>query len=118
AGRTLAGVEQPIPTLRKDFVVDPRQVFEARAAGAGGLLLIAELLVGPARSAPAEELLDAAAEAGLWVLIEAFHATTVRAAVALARAATGRGVFALVGVNVRNLRTLALDPERRAAGIA
>ena len=46
-----------MPTMRKDFLVDPYQVLEARAAGAGGVLLILRML----SRAQIAELLDAAA---------------------------------------------------------
>lgn len=107
ASRALRDSPRPVPTLGKDFLVDPYQVFEARAAGAGGVLLIAG-------TAEAEALLDAAAEAGLWLLIEAFEDALVPRAVELAEEAAARGVEALVGVNVRDLRTLAVDPRRLA----
>lgn len=110
ATRALERLERPIPTMRKDFVVEPYQLFEARAAGAGGVLLIADLLDTPAGGA----LLDAAAEAGLWVLVEAFADARVEHAARLARLAADRGVRALVGVNVRDLRTLDVDPGRLA----
>lgn len=108
ASLALARTERPVPTMRKDFVVDPYQLFEARAAGAGGVLLIADLL----DRLDGEALLDAAAEAGLWVLVEVFADERVDDAARLARLATDRGVRALVGVNVRDLRTLAVDPGR------
>lgn len=110
ASRALERADRRIPTMRKDFIVDPYQLFEARAAGAGGALLIADLL----EALDAEALLDAAAEAGVWVLVEAFADARVDLAVRLARRATARGVRALVGVNVRDLRTLAVDDGRRA----
>lgn len=100
--------DRPIPTMRKDFVVDPYQVFEARAAGAGGLLLIAELLDGPVVS----PVLDAVAECGLWVVVEVFSDDRVSLARGIAAAAARRGVDARIGVNVRDLRTLAVDGSR------
>jgi indole-3-glycerol phosphate synthase len=126
ASRALARSERPVPTMRKDFLVDPYQVFEARAAGAGGVLLIADLLAPPGGGAPtratavetpavdAGALLDAAAEAGVWLLVEAFADERVDHAVRLARQAADRGVPALVGVNARDLRTLAVDRGRLA----
>ena len=56
------------PVMRKDFLVDPVQVLEARRAGASGVLLIAAMLDdGQLRS-----MLDCAAEHGLFVLLESF----------------------------------------------
>ena len=57
-----------VPAMRKDFLVDPYQVLEARAAGAGGVLVILRMLP----RARIVELLDAAAEHGMFVLLEAF----------------------------------------------
>lgn len=110
AARALERLERPIPTMRKDFLVEPYQVVEARAAGAGGVLLIADLL----EALDGGALLDAAAEADLWVLIEAFADERVEHAARLARLAGDRGVRALVGVNVRDLRTLDVDSGRLA----
>src|SRR6267154_2595268 len=56
------------PAMRKDFLVDPYQILEARAAGAGGVLVILRML--PHRRIG--ELLNVAAEHGLFVLLEAF----------------------------------------------
>jgi indole-3-glycerol phosphate synthase len=57
-----------VPAMRKDFLVDPYQLHEARAAGAGGALLIIRML---SRETLAE-MLDCARELGLFVLLEAF----------------------------------------------
>ena len=86
-----------LPVLRKDFVVDPLQVAEARAAGADAVLLIVAVL-GPAG---VEECLEAAARCGIAALVEAHEAEEV----AIAVAADAR----LVGINNRDLRTLATD---------
>jgi indole-3-glycerol phosphate synthase len=100
---------QGVPAMRKDFLVDPWQVLEARAAGAGGVLLIVAMLSDAALA----ELLAAAREQGLFVLLEAFdEADLERAANFLAPDAPVAPV--LVGVNTRDLRTLAVDPERLA----
>lgn len=98
-----------VPAMRKDFLVDSWQVLEARAAGAGGVLLIIAMLPGDTLG----ELVAAAREQGLFVLLEAFDEAD------LARAADHRcadpgGAPVLVGVNTRDLRTLAVDPGRLA----
>jgi indole-3-glycerol phosphate synthase len=86
-----------LPVLRKDFVVDPVQVAEARAAGADAVLLIVAVL-GPAG---VDECLEAAARCGVAALVEAHEAEEV----AIAVAAGAR----LVGINNRDLRTLRTD---------
>lgn len=117
--RTLADGSRPIPAMRKDFVVDPYQVLEARAAGAGGVLLIADLLEDAAesrasRAVDVSAILDAVAEAELWVLVEAFSETRLGMAVELVERAAALGLTTLLGVNVRDLRTLDLDDGRLA----
>ncbi|MFB6891657.1 indole-3-glycerol phosphate synthase TrpC, partial [Kitasatospora sp. NPDC056327] len=88
-----------VPLLRKDFVVDDYQVWEARAHGADLVLLIVAAL-DDARLAA---LLAAADEAGLTALVEVHdEAEAERAVTAGAR---------VVGVNARDLRTLRIDPE-------
>lgn len=105
----LALAESGVPAMRKDFLVDTWQVLEARAAGAGGILLIAAML----DDAQLEEMLAAARDAGLFVLLEAFdEADLARAAKGLLPAQQGPPV--LVGVNTRDLRTLEVDPARLA----
>ena len=97
-----------VPAMRKDFLVDPWQVLEARAAGAGGLLLIIAML-DDARLA---EMLAAAREHGLFVLLEAFDEADLERAGPCLAAGSGNGPPVLVGVNSRDLRTLAVDAGR------
>jgi indole-3-glycerol phosphate synthase len=87
----------PVPVLRKDFVVDPYQLAEARAAGADAVLLIVAAL----EPAALRELHAAATAIGLEVLTEVHDEDEV--GVALASGAT------IVGVNNRNLRTFVTD---------
>jgi indole-3-glycerol phosphate synthase len=99
-----------IPAMRKDFLVDPYQVLEARAAGAGGVLLIIRMLA----QGRAEELLDTAAAHGLFVLLEAFDAADLEVAQRLLeRPAAGR-IRVLVGINCRDLSSLQVDQQRFA----
>jgi indole-3-glycerol phosphate synthase len=65
-----------VPAMRKDFLVDPYQLHEARAAGAGGALLIIRML----SRATLTEMLDSARELGLFVLLEAFDASDLAVA--------------------------------------
>jgi indole-3-glycerol phosphate synthase len=100
-----------VPAMRKDFLVDEYQLHEARACGAGGVLLIATML----ERAVLGRLLDAAAALGLFVLLECFDADDVRLAHELARAWSGPAQELLVGVNSRDLRTLRVEPSRLEA---
>ncbi|MCO4745044.1 MAG: indole-3-glycerol-phosphate synthase [Proteobacteria bacterium] len=97
----------PIPVMRKDFLVDPYQVFEARAAGAGGVLLIAKMLDDQVLF----DCMSAAAECGLFVLLEAFDEADLARCPAAVSAWTGADPL-LVGINSRNLVTLAVEPAR------
>jgi indole-3-glycerol phosphate synthase len=98
-----------VPAMRKDFLVDPWQVLEARAAGAGGVLLIVAMLDDAALA----ELLAAAHEQDLFVLMEAFDEADLERAAKCLAGPTG-DALRLVGVNTRDLRTLAVDPARLA----
>lgn len=92
------------PVMRKDFLVDPVQVLEARKAGASGVLLITTMLDdGKLRS-----MLDCAWEHGMFVLLESFDEEDLKRS---ARYVDGQGEL-LIGVNTRNLRTLEVDPDR------
>lgn len=95
-----------VPCMRKDFLVDPYQVFEARAAGAGGVLLIVRMLGDSAL----RDMLAAAAEADVFVLLEAFDEEDLARAGALLAAARQDQV--LIGLNTRDLRTLEVDRSR------
>jgi indole-3-glycerol phosphate synthase len=97
-----------VPVLRKDFLVDPYQVAEARAAGAGGVLVILRLL----DRARLGEMLAACAEHRLFALLEAFDEADLERAGQAVRWAAALGVTALVGVNSRDLKTLAVDGDR------
>ena len=86
-----------LPVLRKDFVVDEYQLFEARAAGADAILLIVAAL----EQSALVRLQSRAWELGLAALVEVHDDEELSRAV--------EGGARLVGVNNRNLRTLAVD---------
>ena len=82
-----------LPVIRKDFLIDPYQVVEARAMGADAVLLIAACLSDGQMS----ELEEAAIEQGLDVLVEVHDGAELDRALRLKTP--------LVGINNRNLRT-------------
>lgn len=89
--------EVDLPLLRKDFIVDPYQIYEARAAGADAVLLIATAL----ESGQLEDYAAEAAELGLDVLLEVHDEADIQ---------KSRGAdVPLVGINNRNLKTFATD---------
>lgn len=87
-----------VPLLRKDFIVSEYQVIEAAALGADAVLLI----VGALDDEALRGLLAAARRLGLAALVEVHDRAELRRALD-----AGAGI---VGVNSRNLRTLAVDP--------
>lgn len=100
--------EVALPVMRKDFLVDPYQLLEARAAGASGALLILRMVT----DARLRELIDAADEMGLFVLLEAFDGEDLQRARPFLDAADSRQAPILLGLNCRDLKTLLVDPER------
>jgi indole-3-glycerol phosphate synthase len=92
-----------LPVMRKDFIVDAYQVWEARSHGASGVLAIARMLDADVL----EEIARAALEADMFLLVEAFDRADIKAVSALNL--TSRQV--LVGVNSRDLTTLEVRPN-------
>ena len=93
--RTVASVE--VPVLMKDFVVHPAQIREAAFLGASAVLLIVRCLSREQLS----ELAQAADELGLTPLVECHHARDLECALEIEDA--------VIGVNNRDLDTLAID---------
>ncbi len=96
-----------VPAMRKDFLVDPYQVLEARVAGAGGVLAILRML----SEHQAGALLDCARDMGLFVLLEAFDEADIDRAHAIVEARS-TVMSLLVGLNCRDLDTLQVVPGR------
>jgi indole-3-glycerol phosphate synthase len=86
-----------LPVLRKDFILDPYQLLEARAAGADAVLLIAECLDDDRL----KSLHDEAVTLGLTPLVELYEASNVPRVLDVGAQ--------LIGVNNRNLKTLEVD---------
>lgn len=115
-GGSLAHLEQAarvllpanVPVMRKDFLVDPYQVMEARAAGAGGVLVIVRML----DRSRITELLDCAAMLKMFVLIEAFDQADLAVASEVLAARKGHDERMLVGINCRDLEKLGVDLSR------
>ena len=100
-----------VPTMRKDFLVDPYQVMEGRAAGAGGVLVIVRMLERSHITA----LLDCAAMLKMFVLLEAFDGADLAIAKEILEGRKGQSEKVMVGLNCRDLQTLAIDIERFGA---
>ncbi len=96
-----AGVS--VPVLRKDFILDPVQVYESRAAGASAVLLIVRAL-DPNELADLSQL---AKELGLGVLVEVHSQSELDSAVRVAPTS--------IGVNSRDLMTFQVDVEATQA---
>lgn len=99
-----AAIAADVPVMRKDFLVDPIQVVEARAVGASGVLLIARLTDASVLT----EMTDTAIGLGMFVLLEVFDETDLD---------TASVVFdreVLIGVNTRDLISLRVEPGRLA----
>ncbi len=87
----------PLPALRKDFMLDPWQIVESRWLGADAVLLIMACL----EDVQARELARVAAELDMDVLVEVHDAAELDRALAMPGA--------MLGINNRNLKTLAVD---------
>lgn len=106
ADLTAARAAVALPVLRKDFIVDEYQIYEARTAGADALLLIVAAL----EEAMLRDFLTLAAELGLHCLVETHDEREVERALHCGAQ--------LIGVNNRDLRTFTVDlatTERLAA---
>jgi indole-3-glycerol phosphate synthase len=92
-----------LPVLRKDFLVDPYQVYEARAMGADAVLLIVDALTLPMM----QEMEAIAFDLGMSVLVECHDAAELDVALQLKTP--------LVGINNRNLRTFEVSLDTTLA---
>lgn len=88
-----------IPMLRKDFIVNPYQIHEARAHGADLVLLIVAALEQPLL----ESLVDRTESLGMTALVEVHTEEEADRAI--------RAEASVIGVNARDLKTLDVDPE-------
>ena len=108
ADLTAAREEFDGPVLAKDFFIDPRQVVEARIAGADAVLIMLSLLDDSA----AREMIAEAGHLGMDALVEVHDEIEMRRALALGAP--------LIGINNRDLRDLTVDLSvtERLAGLA
>ena len=92
-----SGASGSAPVLRKDFIFDPYQVYEARAAGADGILLIVAILEPPLL----RELLETAESLGMQCLVEVHDEGELETAV--------EAGAEIIGINNRDLHTFTTD---------
>ena len=92
-----SGASGRAPVLRKDFIFDPYQVYEARAAGADGILLIVAILEPPLLT----ELLAAAQSLWMQCLVEVHDESELETALSAGSE--------IIGINNRDLHTFATD---------
>lgn len=106
-----------VPAMRKDFLVNDYQILEARAAGAGGVLLIVRMLPLDVL----KEMIQVALSNKLFVLLEVFDAKDIEAVKDLLDWVQTQHWWVvgtprlLVGVNSRDLASLQVVPERLMA---
>lgn len=101
--RQVAALEPRLPALRKDFILETYQLFEARAAGASAVLLIAACLA----ASQLRDLREQAERLGMAALVEAHDRPELESALASGAR--------LVGVNNRNLHTFEVRLETTLA---
>ncbi|MDD5288255.1 MAG: indole-3-glycerol phosphate synthase TrpC [Dehalococcoidales bacterium] len=89
--------DKPLPLLRKDFIFDPYQVYEARAYGADSLLLIVAILT-PEKL---RELLQLSHRLGMICLVEVHNNIEVETAL--------KSEATIIGINNRDLNTFTVD---------
>ncbi|MDX1585787.1 MAG: indole-3-glycerol phosphate synthase TrpC, partial [Balneolaceae bacterium] len=97
---SVASMEVDIPVLRKDFIIDPYQVKEARAYGADAILLIVTITEGN----QLQELLHAATEFDLECLVECYSEEDLKI--------LNFEEVDILGVNNRDLKTFEVDLHR------
>lgn len=90
-------VDKPVPLLRKDFIIDPYQVYEARAYGADSLLLIAAILKPDKLSA----FLQLSHKLGMMCLVEVHNEPELEIAL--------NSKAKIIGINNRDLNTFSVD---------
>lgn len=103
----LVRAQVSLPLLRKDFIIEPGQIYEARLAGASAVLLICALLDDQTLA----EYLDLAHQLGLAALVEIHDLPELMRALAVGAS--------LIGINNRDLRTFHVDltVTERLAGL-
>ena len=94
--------DKPVPLLRKDFIFDPYQVYEARAYGADGILLIAAILTPEKLS----ELLQLSHQLGMMSLVEVHNESELEIAL--------KSEAKIIGINNRDLNTFKVDLKTTA----
>lgn len=100
---SIAAQESPIPVLRKDFIIDPYEIYESRYHGADALLLIAEALT----ESELAHLYALTRKLSMHALIEVHHSESLDKVLPLAPP--------IIGINNRNLEDLTIDRSRTAA---
>ncbi len=101
----VASLENNIPVMRKDFLVHPYQISEARYYGAAGVLIIVAILDERALQAMIQRALDH----GMFVLLETFTKQELRLATNILNRFADNASQLLIGVNCRDLNTLQVD---------
>ena len=97
-----ATADKPLPLLRKDFIIDPYQVFEARAYGADSILLIVAILTSDKLS----ELLQLSHQLGMMSLVEVHNESELDIAV--------KSNAKIIGINNRDLNSFKVNLKTTA----